>query len=187
MIKLATIVKPHGIKGACKVRAYIENSVLFNDLSEVYIKKEDDYSPLKIRSACFNTGKSSIMSFIGINNIDEIEKMINTDIFIPVLPLIEEDETYYFEELVDLKVCYHTNNGEKIASDDYVDSVKDFGSNTVLVIRHNSKEYGNIDVLINFVPSIVLEVDLKLGVIVINQEIFLQMAAINNNKSTDKA
>ena len=183
MIKVATIIKPHGVKGACKVRAHIENPTLFNKLTEVYVKKGDDYSRVTVKSACFNVGKSSIMSFVDIEDMQAIEKMRNNDIFIPTLPEIEEDETYYYTDLLDLKVCYQRADGTRVPTQDFVSAVEDFGANSVLVIKHKSNDAGVIDVLINFTPSIVLAVDLKFGTIVVNQENFLQMAAINSSST----
>ena len=153
-LPLAKIASPHGVKGLIKIFPYGEDIELLETL-EVYAGDK----PVKI------TLKNALGKFIlaeidVIQTREDAEKWSGTELFVDqdALPAIEEDDTFYYHDLIGLKAL--NEDGEEIGA---VIAVDNFGAGDLLEIRKTTGE----KFLLPFTNDSVPAVDLDKGCVTI--------------------
>lgn len=108
LLWLGTIVNTHGVKGEVRILSNSENKEIRFAKDEIlYFYKGEELSELKIASS--RPHKQFILvTFVGINNINEIEWIKDTKVYC-LRDELEEGE-YYLKDLVDLEVIDQNNN-----------------------------------------------------------------------------
>lgn len=151
IIVLGRIGAPFGVKGSVHIHSYTEPSDNLLNYSEWLLKRKniwESYQVLDIRKH----GKGFVANLKGCGSREEAALLTNADIGIyrEHLPLLPQNE-FYWTDLIGLEV--YTGAGEKLG---VVDSLFETGSNDVLVVQGETKEY-----LIPYIPDeYVLKVDL---------------------------
>lgn len=149
---IGKIVAAHGIKGEVKVLSYTLNGTDIDQYGEV----ENQQATRKFKIKVVGATKGSFRVKIkGVNDRNEAEALIGTELFInrDVLPELDEEE-YYFSDLIGLKVCLKTKENEigKVVC------FNDFGAGTIMEIKlHNQKETEMLPFTKQYVPTINLE------------------------------
>ena len=148
---IGKIVGIHGIKGTHKLRSYAESLSVFAPGSSILVRdrcgREATYEIHWVKP---HTG-TPLISFKGIVNRDQAEKLIGAELFIPQSDLPELDEdTFYWRDLIGIEV--YTTTGEFLGR---IESIIETGSNDVYVVKSNENE-----VLIPALESVVLDIDL---------------------------
>lgn len=160
-VSVGKILNFHGIKGEAKIGCSKNQVDFVLSLSSVYIKENNEYKLLEIISS--RPHKNIVlMSFDGINSIDELLKYKGSLLFVEestIRESLDEDE-FLIDELVGLDVC-NIEDGKKLG---FVIGVSNNGASDLISVKTNSKKI----CLIPFVKAIVPEVDIAGKKILIN-------------------
>lgn len=149
---MGKILRPHGVKGALRVRSFMENPHdIFN---QICFDQEGKTYQLKL---LFPDKLEFVCEIEGINNRDDADKVKGLEFLLPreTLPDLEED-TYYHADLVGLTACLE--NGDKLGK---ILAVHNFGAGDMLDIEG----YGD---LVPFQDPFIRKVDLNTRSIVID-------------------
>ncbi len=160
-ISVGKIVNFHGIQGEARVGYSKNQQDFFLSLENVFVKKDNEYIPLKIVSIRPNK-TFMLVKFDGINSINEIIPYKGCLLFVEEAVVREslDDDEFLIDELVGLSVFDNETN-EKLG---FVIGVSNNGANDLISIKTNSKKIS----LIPFVKAIVPVVDIKNKKIMIN-------------------
>lgn len=160
-ISVGKIVNFHGIQGEARVGYSKNQQDFFLSLENVFVKKDNEYIPLKIVSVRPNK-TFMLVKFDGINSINEIIPYKGCLLFVEEAVVREslDDDEFLIDELVGLSVFDNETN-EKLG---FVIGVSNNGANDLISIKTNSKKIS----LIPFVKAIVPVVDIKNKKIMIN-------------------
>lgn len=160
-ISVGKIVNFHGIQGEARVGYSKNQQDFFLSLENVFVKKDNEYIPLKIVSIRPNK-TFMLVKFDGINSINEIIPYKGCLLFVEEAVVREslDDDEFLIDELVGLSVFDNETN-EKLG---FVIGVSNNGANDLISIKTNSKKIS----LVPFVKAIVPVVDIKNKKIMIN-------------------
>lgn len=158
LFRIGVITSTHGLKGEVKVFPTTDDANRFKSLKECIIRtpKEDVAVCMK---NCKFFKNMVILSFEEFDNIDEVEKYKNCDLYVTrenAVPL-KEDE-YYIADALGLPVFTEDGNKLGVLSD-----VIQTGANDVFVIKmDNDKE-----LLVPVIPDCVTDMDFVNGKITV--------------------
>lgn len=157
LISIGQITKPHGVRGEVKVLSLTDSLQRFRELDKVLIDgKEVAITSVKLQN------DRAILKFEGVDNMDQADELRNKYLEVKREDAMELDEdSYYIADLLDC-VVFDTD-GEELGK---VYQVIETGSNDVYWVKGNGKK----DVLIPALKTIVEEVDVENGKIVIKPE-----------------
>lgn len=157
LISIGQITKPHGVRGEVKVLSLTDSLQRFRELDKVLIDgKEVAITSVKLQS------DRAILKLEGVDNMDQADELRNKYLEVKRENAMELDEdSYYIADLLDC-VVYDTD-GEELGK---VYQVIETGSNDVYWVKGEGKK----DVLIPALKTIVEEVDIENGKIVIKPE-----------------
>ncbi len=119
-ICVGKIASPHGVRGLVKISPYCEDHSLIEQVQSHKIK-------IKSRS-----GKHLLAEIEGINSREEVQAIQGAELFISrdKLPELEDDNTYYFEDLIGMNAI--DENGQDIGK---VVAVENYGAGDLLAIQ----------------------------------------------------
>lgn len=133
---VATILKPYGLKGQCRVFASTSfASKRFKKGNKLLLKRNDEFEELTISSAFKKEGNFYIVSFENIETIEEIEKLYQMQLFTKKDEKLLHKNEYFYSDLVGLKVFDEDEN--ELGS---VVSVEEFPAQITLKISKNAAE-----------------------------------------------
>ena len=150
-VRIAKIVNTHGVRGEVKAIPLSDFPDRYNSLKEVYIERNNSYCECIVEGIRWST-KFLLIKLKGIENPEEAAFLkdkyleINREDTIP-LP----EDTYYFFELVGLKVLDSQGN--------YLGTIEDIlqtSANDVYVVKQEKSK----ELLIPALKKVVREVDL---------------------------
>ena len=135
-IVLGKIIKPHGIKGAVKIKSFAESPESFIKIKQVFVGNQDGNSP----RSTFNVedaggmGGKVILKLQELNTRDDAEALIGSVITTIRDNLPETDEgEYYWSDLIGLEV--YDASGKHFG---IIQNVLPTGSNDVYVVKRLS-------------------------------------------------
>ncbi len=157
MVKVATIINTHGLKGECKLYLFTDDvQDRFKKGRKLYI---DENNYLTVQSFRMQKG-FGYAKFAEVPSIDEAEKLKQTVLWIKEedLPSLEPGHYYYFE-LMHCRVfnTQHEDLGEVI-------DILETGANLVFRIGDENKNF-----LCPYVPTFIESVDIPNKTIVIKE------------------
>jgi len=128
-IILGEIVKPHGIKGAVKVKSHAESPEIFLASSHLKLRRKDGTRRDVTVTRGGDMGNRLILKLDGIDSREDAETLIGFSIVIDTddLPATEEDE-YYWHDLIDMEVL--DSKGRRYG---YIKRILPTGSNDVYI------------------------------------------------------
>ena len=162
---IGKIVRPHGIKGAVRAETYTSNPQRFKKLKEVII----DSKTIAVESVSIDPSNFMIIKLVGIDTMDDAEKLRNKNVVIKRSQLPEpENGTYYIDDLIGSDVLV---DGDKIG---ILTKIEQFGSADVYEV---TLEQGTV----NFpaIKDVFSYVDVKKGVINLKGYIFSRICVYN--------
>ncbi len=138
-ICVGKITSPHGVRGLVKIHPYCE---------DVSLIEQSEGFKIKIKSS---GGKHLLAEVEGVADRDAADAIKNTELFISkdMLPKIEGQDTFYYEDLVGLKAI--DENGKDIGK---VIAVENYGAGELLEVRLLSGQ----DVLVPFTNEYIPDV-----------------------------
>ena len=162
---IGKIVRPHGIKGAVRAETYTSNPQRFKKLKEVII----DSKTIAVESVSIDPSNFMLIKLVGIDTMDDAEKLRNKNVVIKRSQLPEpENGTYYIDDLIGSDVLV---DGDKIG---ILTKIEQFGSADVYEV---TLEQGTV----NFpaIKEVFSYVDVKKGVINLKGYIFSRICVYN--------
>lgn len=154
-LEVGKIVNTHGLKGEVKIIPWTDYPEVFEDIEEIYLP---DGTKLKVKGVKYQKN-NIIVKLEGINYIDEAEKLKGKVITADREFLGElEEGVYYVADLIGLSVV--TDEGEEIGK---ISDVLRTGANDVYEVKRE----GAKDLLIPVIDSVVKEVDIEGGRVVV--------------------
>lgn len=157
MVKVATIINTHGLKGECKLYLNTDDAKhRFEKGRELLFK---DGSTIKVISYREQKG-FGYCKFEGIDTIEKAETLKTKELFIKKedLPELEEGE-FYYHQLIDCLVFNEEN--EELGK---VTDILETGANLVLRVSKDKKNF-----LLPFVDAFLVDVDIEDKKIVIKE------------------
>ena len=156
-ICLGKIAGVHGVKGLVKILPFGEDPALLEN-GPLYTSEDGQTSlTLHLKNAI---GKFILASVKGVETREQAEALGKCSLYVPreTLPEIEDDDGFYYEDLIGLKALDKDGNhiGKVIAVDD-------FGAGDLLDIQPLSGK----SFYVPFRPEYVLSTDLEAGTITI--------------------
>lgn len=150
LLRVGVISSTHGIKGEVKVYPTTDSKERFLSLKEVFLVTKNEKKTLEIENVKFFK-QMVIIKFKGIDNINDIEKYKNAELYVnreEGTPLSADE--YYFADLIGM-TCY-SDTGELLGE---LTEVLETGANDVYVI--NGETYK--DLMVPAIKDCILNVD----------------------------
>lgn len=155
---LGKITGAHGIKGLVKVLPYGEDPLLLETLGPLFTGKTGaDTLSLSLKNP---QGKHMLAAIEGVQDRNAAEDLRGTELYVAreSLPKIEDDESYYYEDLTGLAV--RSEDGESLGR---IKAVLNFGAGDLLEI---APPFGEA-FLLPFTDENVPDVNIEEGFVVI--------------------
>lgn len=158
--KVGTIVNTHGIRGEVKIMAITDFAQdRFKKGADLLIDTKQGRIPVKVQSSRLHKNMWLVL-FVGVTNINEIEKYKGDDVYIEGTARPElEDDQYYYDEIIDSTVV--DLYGNKIG---VVKEIMETGANDVWIVQRD----GQSDALIPMIDDVVKSVDVDAKLITID-------------------
>ena len=164
-IVVGLITSPHGINGKVKVKSLSDFEERFTKRGIRWLTKDDEaFTKLELISGYQQPGKEIfIISFKGITNRNEAEKLKNHKILVKIesLPKLKQEE-YHLLELINLEVKIIKNNKSLIIGK-VIDLENENNNLLIIQLEKNQK-----NVYIPFVQEIVPVIDIKNNYLIID-------------------
>lgn len=160
LVSIGKILNFHGIKGEVKTGFTKGRENFISKLKTAFVKYSGEVITLTVDTVRFHK-QFALIKFKEINSVNDAEKYKGLDIFVnraEIAENLDEDE-YLISDLIGMSV--YSSDDEKIGT------VEEVGNNNAGEILKIKDGVGNFH-LIPFVKDIVPVVDLKNGMIVIN-------------------
>lgn len=157
-VRVARIGAAHGVRGEVKLWSFTEDPLAVADYAP--LETRDGRRQFEIEN--LRPAKDHLVArFKGVADRNAAELLRNIDLFVPRdrLPDIEDDDTWYYADLVGLAAV--SPEGEAIGT---VLAMHNFGAGDVVEIQPAS---GSKTLLLPFTEAIVPDVDIKGGRIVV--------------------
>lgn len=153
-LRVGRIAAPHGVKGLVKILPFCEDVSLIEQAEGFKITLKNP------------TGKYILAAVEGVNDRTAAEALAGTDLTVDrsALPAIDEDDTYYIDDLVGMRAVDET--GAEIGR---IKAVLNFGAGDLLEVRLKNGQEALIPFTDEYVSSV--ESDITL---LNNYKIFLQ-------------
>ena len=157
-VAIGQILKPHGVKGALRVRPFTDDAERFSLMNRIYLTHNEVTRTAFTVCRTKPSNRFIILSLKEINSVESAEEWREAFIEIPrsECPPLTEGVHYYFE-LIGLIV--YSNRGDRIGElvDVYTTAASD-----IYVIRNQNRE-----ILIPAVPEFIERIDVDEGVMII--------------------
>ena len=157
-ICVAQIGAAHGIRGEVRLRSFTQDPRAVTTYGP--LESEDGTQRFEIEA--LRPAKDHFVArFAGIDNREAAEKLTNLKLYVPRdrLPPIEDDETFYFADLVGLTAV--TPDGAPLGT---VTAVHNFGAGDMIEIKPQG---GGEPLMIPFTDANVPGVDIAAGRVVV--------------------
>ncbi len=145
------MLKPWGFRGELKIQILTDFPERFASLQTVFIG--EDAKRFSVERARLH-GNAALLKLKGVETPEEVDRLRNQLVQVPTKEAVPLPEgKLYLYQLIGLQV--KTTQGEPLGQ---VEDVLDTGANDVYVVRNETRE-----VLIPAIPSVVKEIDLNHG------------------------
>ena len=162
LYQVGAITQTHGIKGEVKVFPMTDDISRFKNMKEILLDAgREGYISLEVESARPQKNLV-ILTFKGINNINEIEKYKGKGLYVSKENRVElKKDEYFIADMIGLKVYLDTDDKSVFGT---LTDVLQTGANDVYVI----KLLDDREVLVPAIKDCVLSVDVDNGRITIH-------------------
>jgi 16S rRNA processing protein RimM len=157
-IRVARIGAAHGVRGEVKLWSFTQDPLAVAGYGP--LETQDGAQAFEIEA--LRPAKDFLVARIaGVKDRDAAEKLTNTDLFVPRerLPEIEEEDTFYYADLVGCAAV--TADGNALGT---VSAVHNFGAGDIIEVAPAG---GGAPLMLSFTEAAVPEVDIKAKRIVV--------------------
>lgn len=156
---LGHTIKLHGYKGEVNIKLDVDNPAEYKELESVFIEINEQLIPFFIKKMDIKDKGFAVVTFEGVENLEQAEKILNKEIYLPlsILPPLMGNK-FYYHEIIDFSV--EDKNHGRIGT---VKQVLDFPHQAILQVFKDGKE-----ILIPVNDEIILNVDRIEQLILIN-------------------
>ncbi len=160
MVVMGRVSAPHGIKGWIKVQPFTQEIDGLLGYPQWWLGQDGEWRERRIAESAVH-GTVVLARLEGCNDREAAEALKGTEVAIPrdQLPEVREGE-YYWSDLHGMEVL--NRRGERLGC---VTQVLETGANYVLVLE------GERELLVPFVDSVILDVDLAGGRLSVDWEL----------------
>ena len=153
-LAIGEITKPQGVRGEVKIRPITCDVERFEGLTQVYLKRDDEYVPLRVQVN--RIGLDAVFAFVeGVTNRDDAERLRGQMLYVDRANAVALDEdSNFLVDLIGLKGL--VDDGRDLGT---LRDVMQPGGNDVYVFKGPLGE-----VLVPALISVVERVDLEAGV-----------------------
>lgn len=163
------ILKPQALKGEVKIAVSMQN--LEDFLSYEYIYLGQDYAKFAVEKCRVHDG-FIVAKLSGVNDANAAETLRNEQVFVEKTQLSPlDDGEYYIQDLVGLSVF----SNDSSACFGQIVAVDNFSSSDIITMKGESGE-----ILFPFLESVVLDIDLKNGKMVVDTQKFKEVCVDEN-------
>lgn len=150
LLKIATVSAPHGIRGEVRLKTFLEDQDMFENLGPYFDIAGKDLGEVIIRG---QTKGQLIARISGAKYRDEAEALRGLNLYIPreKLPALEEEDEFYYEDLVGLKVM---EDGKEIG---IVKALRDHGAGDLIEILNTENKVELFSFSLENFPEISLD------------------------------
>lgn len=157
-IAIGKIIGTHGLKGGARVYSWAESPDSFGVGMRLMAETPAGEVALTVKSAAPHK-KGLLLTFKEVGHINTLEPLVGSELFVDRADLPDpEDGSYYWVDIIGLRV--ETEAGVFLGT---VDSIFPTGSNDVYVVKDGKKE-----ILVPALASVLKEIDLAQGVMVVD-------------------
>jgi 16S rRNA processing protein RimM len=153
LLLVGKVIRPHGLEGLLRIKAYAESEASFLDAGIVILKTASGESHNFSVSSVNPHKNIFLMDVEEIDSVDKAEAYRGADIFIKKEALSREEDDYFWYELLGLKVYLDT--GECVGR---ISRIIPTGGTDIYVIKKGEKE-----AYIPAVHEVIKEIDLENG------------------------
>lgn len=159
---LGEILRPHGVRGELRMRVFTDYPERIADKQQLILAEDEEGKKartLRLESVRMHQNYA-LLKFEGIDDRDaadllrELIVLVEMDDAVP----LEEGE-FYLYQVIGLQVV--TDDGENLGT---IKEVMETGANDVYIV--DTEQYG--EVLLPAIPSIILNTDVKAGVVTVH-------------------
>lgn len=163
LICLAEITSPHGIKGAVKLKTFTESPL---DITHYKELKDQAGVIYKFRILSTPSPHSLVISLQGVTDRNQAEKLRGLKLYVTrdELPLLKEEEEFYYVDLIGLSVI--DMEGQTVG---ILHTVHNHGAGYFFDIMLESGEIFSIP----FIKEAIPVVDIKAKLVTIDREFLL--------------
>ncbi len=178
LLLIGKVVKPHGIRGWIKIKAYSESAATFSEVESIFVHTTDgELKEWELVSVKPYKGDFLLMELKGVDDRNKAEELRNADIYIKKDLLQKEEGEFFWYELIGLKV--YLVSGRYLGK---IEQILPTGSNDVYIVKEKDKEY-----LIPAIEDVVKDVDIEGGKMIIEPlEGLLELAETKKSKKRKK-
>lgn len=152
LIECGKIVNIHGVRGYVKVVPWCDSADFLCSLEKLYLQGG---ASLKIEDAFVHKG-NAIIKFAEIKDANDAERLKNTVLYMDKLSVELEENSFFIDDLIGLKVINMTDNTEVGEISEVINSP----AQDVYVITRHGKTY-----MVPAVKEFVKEIDLSKGTV----------------------
>ncbi|MDO5156954.1 MAG: ribosome maturation factor RimM [Eubacteriales bacterium] len=152
LLQIGVITSTHGIRGEVKVFPTTDDNKRFKKLKDCFIEYKNEMIPVKAKGCKFFKNMV-ILQFEGIDNINDVEKYKQCNLYVDrehAVPL-DQDE-YFMTDLIHMAVINESN--EKIGT---LNEIIPTGANDVYVVVDDDGK----ELLIPAIKECILSIDLE--------------------------
>ena len=158
-LEVGQIVNTFGIKGFVKVKPWVNDIEIFDDLKKVYVKIKKEEKELEIEEVKYHKDMV-LIKFKGIETVEQAETLRNLYLEInreDAIPL--EEGTYFIADLLESDV--YTDEGELLGK---LEDIYNSGSKDIYVVKN---ELGKT-ILLPGIPEVIKEVNIEESKIIVH-------------------
>ena len=164
-IVVAKILTSHGVKGYVKLESYMEDPKdIFKYSNDLYDKNNKQF-----KISFIGTIKPNIFitKIDGITELETAKSWRNTELYLDMdlLPEIEDDDSFYYNELIGLETRSLDNKSKGI-----IISIDDFGAGPVVEIKWEDEK---MEESLPFVKDYFKDINIKEGYVVIDRPTYI--------------
>lgn len=165
LICVGMITSVHGVRGVMRVKSFTEDPMDIFNFTPLTDHKGQKKFPIEFSS---QSKGLFLVTMTGVSNREDAEMLKGTKLYTSreQLPEIEEEDSFYYSDLIGLKIRHHSNNddiGEVIA-------IHNFGAGDIIEMRPFT---GGKTVMVPFTQQVIPEISLQEGLIKIDPPIGL--------------
>ena len=168
-VYIGKIISKKGLKGELKIKIDLEDSSILKKGDIIYTENQK----YTIQDIKFKPGDllNLYIKFEGINNIDDANKLINSNVYLDQSKFDDtRDDEVFIYQIIDFDVFADKNHLGKIKN------IENHGSTDIFVLKS-----GNDTIMIPLVEDLIELIDEKNKKIHLNNKIFSQVGVKNEN------